>query len=203
MTTTMTDGDHARHDIRRIGYARVSTADQNLDLQVRALKAAGCDTVYRDDGVSAVAPDRPQFAKALRKLKRGDSFIIWKMDRAFRSLIDALTVLQDLEARGITFQSLTDEIDTATAMGRFMYQIRNAFAELERSIISERTKAGMAAAKARGVAIGRPRKLSHAQVSRARRLIRMKKAKPADLAREYGVTPITLARALKRLESVA
>jgi DNA invertase Pin-like site-specific DNA recombinase len=182
----------------KIGYARVSTCDQNLDLQIRALTAAGCAEIFRDDGISAIAPERPAFAQVLGALQSGDTLVIWKMDRAFRSLMHALTVLEELERRGIAFQSLTEEIDTATAMGRFVYQIRNAFAELERAIISERTRAGMAAAIARGAAIGRPRKLTGEQIERARREIAEGGKTIAHLARSLNVAPITLSRALER-----
>lgn len=182
----------------KVGYARVSTADQNLDLQLRALEAAGCDIIYRDEGISAVAPDRPQFTAALAALHPGDTFVIWKMDRAFRSLIHALTVMEDFERRGIAFQSLTEEIDTGTAMGRFVYQIRNAFAELERAIISERTRAGMEAAAARGATLGRPRKLTDAQVAYARAELAAERATIAHLATRFEVSPLTLSRALRR-----
>ena len=185
----------------KVGYARVSTSDQNLDLQIRALKATGCDTIFRDEGVSAVASVRPQFALALESLRRGDTLVIWKMDRAFRSLIHALNVLEDLEQRGVEFQSLTDQIDTRTAMGRFVYQVRNAFSELERAIISERTRAGMAAAVARGAVIGRPRKLTTDQINRARRDIDRGRKTVVRLARELNVSRLTLTRALNRKEN--
>lgn len=167
-------------------------------MQIRALTAAGCAEIFRDDGISAVAPERPAFAEVLGALQSGDTLVIWKMDRAFRSLIHALTVLDELERRGIEFQSLTEEIDTATAMGRFVYQIRNAFTELERAIISERTRAGMAAAIARGAAVGRPRKLTESQVALARIELAAERATIAHLARRYHVAPLTLSRALRR-----
>lgn len=182
----------------KIGYARVSTCDQNLDLQIRALKAADCAKIFRDEGISAVAADRPNFSAALESLNSGDTLVIWKMDRAFRSLIHALNVLEELERRGIEFQSLTDDINTATAMGRFVYQIRNAFSELERALISERTRAGMAAARERGVTLGRPPKLTEKQIERARREIEGSGKTIAHMARTFGVAPITLSRALKR-----
>lgn len=131
------------------GYARVSTEEQNLDLQLDALRAAGCQELFQDLGVSAVAKKRAGFDAMLDQLGNGDTVIIWKLDRAFRSLRQALDVLEVFEQRGIEFRSLTDQIDTTTPMGKCMYQVRNAFAELERSLISERTKAGMAAARAR------------------------------------------------------
>ena len=102
-----------------IGYARVSTEEQHLDLQRDALEQAGCCRIFEDQGISAVAPHRPGFEQALDALQPGDQFVIWKMDRAFRSLRHALDTLEAFESRGIAFRSLTDQIDTGTAMGRF------------------------------------------------------------------------------------
>ena len=180
-----------------IGYARVSTIDQNLHLQRDALEAAGCSRIFEDHGISAVGKTRPGFENALKTLKCGDHFIIWKMDRAFRSLRHALDTLEDFEARGIEFRSLTDQIDTTTPMGKCMYQIRNAFAELERNIISERTKAGMAAAKKRGVILGRPRKLSEGQIQEVRLRLEAEPHALDLIAKEYGVSPKTITRAIK------
>ena len=140
-----------------IGYARVSTEDHNLDLQIDALVNAGCDEIYRDDGVSAAAKRRPGFEAAMASLQDGDVLIVWKMDRAFRSLRNAINMLEEFENRNLKFRCLTENIETNTAMGRCFFQIIHAFAELERNLISERTKAGMMAAKARGVHVGRPR----------------------------------------------
>lgn len=185
----------------RIGYARVSTDEQNLSLQLDALVAAGCERIYRDEGVSAVARERPEFAAALSALEPGDTLVIWKMDRAFRSLLDALRVLEELDERGVSFHSLTDAIDTGTPMGRFVYQLRNAFSELERALIVERTKAGMEAARRRGVRIGRPRKLSQAQIEEARAALAAGHATLDGLALRFGVAPRTLSRALGRPRS--
>lgn len=181
-----------------IGYARVSTDEQNLSLQIDALTAAGCGLIFRDEGVSAVAKNRPQFNAALNALTPGDQLVIWKMDRAFRSLLDALHVLEELERRGNAFHSLTEAIDTATPMGRFAYQIINAFGELERALIAERTRAGMQAAKERGVRIGRPPKLSSEDVLWARREITLGRWSPDDLAVALDVSPRTLARQLAK-----
>jgi len=186
----------------KIGYARVSTVDQNLDLQIDALTEVECDCIYQDEGISAVASERPEFSAALASLEQGDTLVIWKMDRAFRSLFHALKVLEDLERRGVEFQSLTDQIDTTTAMGRFVYQLRNAFSELERALISERTKAGMAAARARGAVLGRPRKLSGEQIDHARREVDSGRQTISHMARLFSVAPLTLSRALKRCERV-
>ena len=144
----------------RIGYARVSTCEQTLDLQTDALKAANCDRIFTDKGISAIAKSRPGFEKALSSLRHGDSLVLWKMDRAFRSLRHALDVLDHFERDGI---------DTTTPMGRCFFQIRNAFGELERNLISERTVAGLAAARKRGVKLGRPCALTPKQILDARR----------------------------------
>jgi DNA invertase Pin-like site-specific DNA recombinase len=186
----------------RIGYARVSTEEQNLSLQLDALTAAGCARIYCDEGISAVARERPAFAAALTALQPGDTLVIWKMDRAFRSLLDALKVLEELERRGVNFHSLTDAIDTGTPMGRFVYQIRNAFSELERALIAERTKAGMAAARRRGVHVGRPPKLTSEQIDQVREELRTGTATRAALAARFRVSQRTLSRALStKLES--
>lgn len=186
----------------RIGYARVSTDEQNLRLQIDALSAAGCDFIYKDDGVSAVARERPEFAAALAALEPGDTLVIWKMDRAFRSLLNALQVLEALETRGVNFHSLTDAIDTTTPMGRFAYQITNAFAELERALIIERTRAGIAAARRRGVRIGRPPKLTPEQIEQIRKELTSGTATPADLTQRYGISQRTLARLTSKHDSV-
>lgn len=149
---------------KRVGYARVSTSDQSLELQLDALAKAECDHIFSDDGISAIAHSRPGFEKALRRLKRGDTLVLWKMDRAFRSLRHALDVFENFEERGIEFLVLTEGIDTTTPMGRCFFQIRNAFAELERSLISERTKAGLEMARKRGKRLGRPPALSSQQI---------------------------------------
>ena len=179
-----------------IGYARVSTEEQHLDLQIDALEQAGCERIFTDQGLSAIAK-RPGFEQALEHLKPGDAFVIWKMDRAFRSLRHALDTLEFFEQRNIQFKAITESIDTTTPMGKCMYQIRNAFAELERNLISERTSAGMKAAKKRGAKLGRPKALSDAQITQAKSIL---KAQPdttlTSLAQKYGVSPKTLRRAL-------
>lgn len=178
----------------------MSTEEQNLDLQRDALEAAGCVRIFEDDGISAVARVRPGFKLATDMLCPGDTFVVWKMDRAFRSLRHALDMLEAFEKRGIEFRSLTDQIDTTTPMGKCMYQIRNAFAELERNLISERTKAGMEAARKRGKTFGRPHKLTKKQVERAAKRLSTDPAPPlAVLAKELKVSPRTLRRAIDLL----
>lgn len=143
---------------RKIGYVRVSDKDQSEALQIDALKGAGCDMIFGDHGVSGVVTKRCGLTDLLDNLKEGDTLAVWKLDRLGRSTIHLLTLLSDLRDRGVDFQAITQGIDTTTAVGRMLYGQLAVFAEYERSLISERTKAGMAAAKARGVHVGRPRK---------------------------------------------
>ena len=185
------------YDMARIGYARVSTHDQTLDLQLDALEAAGCARIFTDRGISAIAKSRPGFEKATSCLCSGDTLVLWKMDRAFRSLRHALDMLESFETRGIDFLVLTEGIDTTTPMGRCFFQIRNAFSELERSLISERTKAGMEAARKRGKRIGRPRALSAAQISSARAR-RLAGEDMAIIAAQSGVSKRTVYRVVQR-----
>lgn len=180
-----------------IGYARVSTDEQHLDLQRDALKAAGCGRIFEDEGISAVARVRPGFTLALEMLCPGDVFVIWKMDRAFRSLRHALDTLEEFERRGIEFRSLTEQIDTSTPVGKLIYQITNALAEFERNLNSERTKAGMAAARKRGRRFGRPHKLTKRQVKHAaEKMAGDPSISLAALAKELKVAPRTLKRAI-------
>lgn len=188
---------------RILGYARVSTEEQHLDLQLDALKAAGCTHVYSDQGISAVAKYRKGFDEALSELKSGDVLVIWKMDRAFRSLRHALDVLEQLENQDIQFRSLTDQIDTTTPMGKCMYQIRNAFAELERNLISERTKAGMEAARKRGKHIGRPKKLTSKQIEWAKtQLSGNSQMTTTQVAKELKISTKTLLRSLNSCSAI-
>lgn len=179
----------------RIGYARVSTDEQTLDLQIDALEAADCTSVFSDHGISAIAKLRPGFENALKALCPGDTFIIWKMDRAFRSLRHALDVFEHFERERIELLVLTEGIDTTTPMGKCFYQIRNAFSELERNLISERTKAGLEAARKRGVRLGRPLRLNAEQ--RADVLARVTAGEcPRALASTFEVHPRTIRRAV-------
>lgn len=133
-----------------IGYARVSTDEQSLDLQRDALEEAGCDQIFEDAGVSAVAKHRRGFEQALSTLRAGDTFMIWKTDRAFRSMRHAIDTLEHFEKIEVSFIALTEQMDTTTPMGKCMYHVRNAFSAMERDLLSERTKAGMEAARKRG-----------------------------------------------------
>jgi DNA invertase Pin-like site-specific DNA recombinase len=186
---------------RTIGYARVSTEDQHLDLQINALKLAGCSAIFKDQGISATAKRRPGFEQALSSLQAGDVFVVWKMDRAFRSLKNALNILEEFENRGIEFRCLTEDIDTTTAMGKCMYQVRHAFSELERNLIRERTRAGMEAARQRGTHLGRPKKLSHLQIVQMQDLLQSQPGMtPAQIAGQFGVSSRTIYRTLSQFK---
>jgi DNA invertase Pin-like site-specific DNA recombinase len=180
-----------------IGYARVSTEEQNLDLQRQALEAAGCKYIYEDHGVSGAAIVRPGLADALAAAHAGDVLVVWKLDRLGRSLPHLVETINELRKAGIGFRSLQEQIDTTSAGGRFYLHILMALAEFERELISERTKAGMAAAKRRGKHIGRPRKLSVQQIDHARELIRSGDQTRADIASLLRVDVTTLRRSLK------
>jgi DNA invertase Pin-like site-specific DNA recombinase len=178
------------------GYARVSTDDQNLDLQTDALKQAGCEVIYYDKGVSGISRTRPELSRLLEDLENGDHVIVWKLDRLGRSLQHLIQLVDDFGDREIDFTSLTDNIDTSTAGGRLVFHVMGAMAEFERGIISERTKAGMSAAKARGSHLGRPKGLSVEQVARAREWIDDGRTR-REVARLLRVSPATLYRHLK------
>lgn len=142
----------------RLGYVRVSDEDQTENLQIDALNAAGCTAIYRDHGVSGAKAHRPGLNALLCDLQPGDTLIVWKLDRLGRSTLHLFQILSELREREIDFVSLTQGIDTTTAVGRMLYGQLAVFAEFEREQISDRTKAGMSAAKKRGVHVGRPRK---------------------------------------------
>jgi DNA invertase Pin-like site-specific DNA recombinase len=181
----------------KYGYARVSTEDQNPALQLAALQRAGCKTVFKDEGLSGMTTKRPALLRCLKRLESGDTLIVWKLDRLGRSLRDLITLLDDLRARGVKFRSLTESIDTETPTGRALWQMIGVLAELERSLISERTRAGVKAAKARGVKFGRKPKLTSQQISHARKLIEQGEA-PQSVAGILGVSRATIYRALVR-----
>jgi DNA invertase Pin-like site-specific DNA recombinase len=138
----------------KIGYARVSTLDQNLDLQLDTLKQFGCEQIF-EEKISGASKERPQLIKLFSILRKGDSVVVWKLDRLGRSLRDLIDLISKMKDLGVTFVSIQDSIDTSTATGRFTFNIFASLAEFEREIISERTRAGLAAARARGRKGGR------------------------------------------------
>ncbi|HEI1766455.1 TPA: recombinase family protein [Escherichia coli] len=153
-----------------IGYVRVSTNDQNTDLQRNALNCAGCERIF-EDKISGTKSDRLGLKKLLRTLSAGDTLVVWKLDRLGRSMRHLVTLIEELRQRGVNFRSLTDSIDTSTPMGRFFFHVMGALAEMERELIVERTRAGFAAARQEGRNGGRKPKLTVEQWEQAGRLI--------------------------------
>lgn len=180
-----------------IGYARVSTADQNPHLQLDALKAAGCQRVF-DETASGSVKDRPQLRAALEFLRPGDTLVVWKLDRLARSLAQLIDNVKELHEHECGFKSLTEAIDTQTAGGRLVFHIFGALAEFERSIIRERTMAGLQAARARGRIGGRPRALGPERLSAATALLRDGGLTIREIARQLGVSEATLYKSIPR-----
>ena len=178
----------------QFGYARVSTGEQTLDLQLDALKAAGCGRVFRDTA-SGAKTDRPGLTEALDHLRDGDTLVVWRLDRLGRSLRHLIDTLTDLDRRGIGFRSLTEAIDTTTPGGKLIFHIFGALAEFERDLIKERTHAGLAAARARGRKGGRPKAfLTSAQLAMARTLFADTQRSIPDICKTLGVSRSTLYR---------
>ena len=143
----------------KLGYARVSTHEQNLDLQRDALKKEGCDYVL-DDKVSGVSSNKPAFKQLMKYARPGDTIVVWKLDRLGRSTLQLISLAEELQQLGIHLKSLSESIDTSTAMGKMFFQLMCILAEHERNVIRERTQAGLSAARARGRTGGRPKGLS-------------------------------------------
>lgn len=184
-----------------IGYGRVSTTDQNPALQEDALRAAGCEKLFIEK-VSSGKSERPQLHAALDYLREGDSLVVWRLDRLARSLDQLIKTVNDLEARGIALKSLTEAIDTSTAGGRLVFHVFGAIAEFERAIIRERSKAGVAAAKARGRNGGRPPKLAGERAEHAANLLAAGTSVSA-VARSMGVSRSTVLRAVRISQGVS
>ncbi len=185
---------------RRIGYARVSTADQKLRMQLDGLHSVNCDEVFSDHGVSGAKASRPGLDKMLSTLCKGDTVVVFKLDRLGRSVLHLADLLIRFERQGIHFCSLSEGINTTTPGGKLVYHMFSAFAEFQRDIIIENTIQGMRAAKKRGSAIGRPRALSVCEVLFAHSMITQEAARPKDVAALLGVSRMTLDRSIKRIE---
>jgi DNA invertase Pin-like site-specific DNA recombinase len=183
-----------------VGYARVSTLDQNPALQIDALRGAGCERLFVEKA-SGASRDRPELKGALDYVREGDTLVVWKLDRLARSLKQLIETVAMLEARGIGLRSLTESIDTTTAGGRLIFHIFGALAEFERTVIRERTKAGLSAARARGRVGGRPAKLSVDDLKAAKALLGDPTITVADVAKRLGVSPATLYRHLPAARS--
>jgi DNA invertase Pin-like site-specific DNA recombinase len=175
-----------------IGYARVSTDDQDLTLQMDTLQKAGCQRTFTDKR-SGTKSDRPGLAEALSHLRKGDVLVVWKLDRLGRTVKGLVDLVGELSGRGVQFRSLTDGIDTTTTAGRFFFHVMASLAQMERELIAERTKAGLEAARKRGRVGGRKRRMTPGKVESARQLL-AGGMPPQDVARNLGVSIPTLYR---------
>jgi DNA invertase Pin-like site-specific DNA recombinase len=183
-----------------LGYARVSKADdQDNAAQVKALRLAGCKRVF-EEKASGGRWDRPQLHNALEQLREGDVLVVWKLDRLSRSLKDLLQIMEKVSDAGAGFRSITEAVDTTTSAGRMLMQMLGSFAEFERSMVRERTRAGLAAARDRGARLGRPAKLSAHQQQEVIKAVRDGSKTAADAARLFGLHRSNITRLLERSE---
>jgi DNA invertase Pin-like site-specific DNA recombinase len=183
-----------------IGYARVSTQDQNPDYQVDALEKSGCEQIFQEK-MTGKLRERPELSQCLRMLRTGDTLIVWKLDRLARSLKDLVEIVQDLNDREIGFKSLTEAIDTTNSGGRLVFHIFGALAEFEHSLIRERTIAGLEAARARGRKGGRKPKMSDADIRKASAMLSDPDITKKEVAKHFDVSRTTLNSSLTRRQS--
>ena len=183
----------------QVGYARISTEDQKLDLQIDALKRVGIeeDRIYQEQ-VSGVKTKRPQLAECIRSLRDGDTLVVWRLDRLGRSLPELIKIMTELQDRGIGFRSLNESIDTTTSVGKLVFHMLGAVAQFERDLISERTKAGLAAARARGHRGGRKPKVTPKMLKAARTLLADPTTTMQEVASTLGVSRAAIYRAFQR-----
>lgn len=179
----------------KIGYARVSTQEQDSHLQTHALSEAGCERIF-EEKASGAQRDRPELKGALEYLRPGDALVVWKLDRLARSLRQLIETVEDLQDRGIGFVSLTEGIDTTSPGGKLIFHVFGALAEFEREMIRERTVAGLKSAKARGRKLGRPAALSESQITIARSMKATGDYSMAEIAKQLGVSRATLYRVM-------
>jgi DNA invertase Pin-like site-specific DNA recombinase len=177
-----------------IGYARVSTKDQDHALQLDALRKAGCERIF-EETASGTKEDRPELAKMLGMFRKDDTLVVWRLDRLARSIRHLIQIAADLQERGVHLKSLSDNIDTSTASGELHFHMLAALAQFERKLIQERVNAGLASARAAGRIGGRPAKLTPEQIHKAGDLIAAGHS-VASVAKDYGVHRATLGRAL-------
>jgi len=176
-----------------IGYARVSTEDQHLHLQIDALKQAGCEKIFTDE-MSGAKSERPGLREALSFVRQGDTLVVWRLDRLGRSLKDLIDRVEELKERQVQFRSLSENIDTSSSGGKFMFHIFSALAEFERDLIRERTMAGLTAARARGRLGGRPRVMAAEKIKMATSLMKDPNVSVTAICRNLGVSRTTLYR---------
>lgn len=180
--------DGLRDEVMKVGYARVSTFEQDLDLQMDGLEKEGCDRIFCDQGESGAKGSRPEWDNCLDHLRKGDTLVIWKLDRASRSTKHLIELAEELKQRGVKLKSLKEQINTASAMGKFFFRMTASIAELERDIIRERTLAGLAAARARGRKGGRKKSITEGQILEAKRLADEGKLSITDICMKVGIS---------------
>ncbi len=180
-----------------IGYARISTIDQNFDLQVDALKKVGCGKIFQDTASGSIS-DRKVLNETIEYLRSGDTLVVWRLDRLGRSLKKLIEFTNELNERKIGFKSIVESIDTTTTTGRFFFHVTGAFAELERNLIRERTKAGLDAARARGRKGGRPTAIDSKTFEIALQLYNDKKISVGDMCQRLGIVKRTFYRHLEK-----
>lgn len=186
---------------QRIGYARVSTDDQNLDLQLDALHRAGItDDCLYSDTASVKDAERKELAACLKALREGDTLVVWRLDRLGRSLPDLVRIIGELEKKGVGFESLTEKIETSSAAGKLVFHVFAALAEFERNLIRERTRAGLVAARARGRSGGRRPKLTPQQIKEIKRLMTDPTIPVSQIAERYNVSRTTIYKVAPRRE---
>ena len=176
-----------------IGYARVSTEDQHLHLQIDALQKAGCEKIFKDE-MSGAKTERPGLREAVDFVRQGDTLIVWRLDRLGRSLKDLIERVEELKQRQVEFRSLTENIDTSSSGGKFMFHVFSALAEFERDLIRERTMAGLTAARARGRFGGRPKIMPSEKIMMAASLMQTPNVSIQDICKNLGISRTTLYR---------
>lgn len=184
-----------------IGYARVSREDQNLELQLEALKAAGCERIFSDKR-SGAQKNRKGLDDALSQLRTNDTLVVWKLDRLGRTVKQLVDLVTEMEAKHVHFRSLTNDIDTSTSSGRFFFHIMASLAQMERELIVERTRAGLEAARNQGRVGGRRRLMTDSKIKSAKKLLRSGML-PKDVAEDLGVSMATLYRWIPEAASLA
>jgi len=188
----MAAGFYSRGLDMLVGYARVSTLDQNLDLQLSALEEAGCEKLYQDQ-ISGTKANRPGLSMALEVLRKNDTLVVWKLDPLGRTVKGLIDLVNFLHQKEIHFKSITDNVDTSTPAGRFFFHVMASLAQMERELLAERTKAGLAAAKAKGRVGGRKRKMTQSKIESAKQLL-SSGTLPKDVAQNLGISVPTLYR---------
>ena len=185
----------------KIGYARTSTLDQNLDLQIDALKNCGCEKIYQEQ-ISSVKDHRPQLENCLQALRAGDTLYIWRLDRLGRSLKDLINIVTQLQEMDCELVSIKESIDTSTTSGKLTFHLFASLAEFERELIRERTQAGLLSARARGRMGGRPEKLKASEKQMIRQLMGDRQNSATKIAKQFGVSRATVYKVMKDIKLV-